>query len=144
VGTVTGKTGSRARNAELTAELPPATSKTELDAAAGSQEPTSPKQTAAQTVAPKKTYDVGTVQPLDVTGVRTMAVGASLWLVALLLLLPFQDSLQDQGHGWWLWTCVAGLVIGLIGVEHCRRRRGRLAQEPDREVETSPLGAAGL
>jgi hypothetical protein len=98
----------------------------------------------ASRVEPKKTYDVGTVQPLDVTGVRTMAVGASLWLVALLVLLPFQDSLQDQGRGWWLWTCAAGLVIGLIGVEHCRRRRSRPPRQPDREVETSPLGAAGL
>ncbi len=92
----------------------------------------------------RQTYPVAKVQPLDVTGVRTVAVGACLWLVALVALLPFHSSLQEQGRGWWLWTCGAGFGLGLIGLEYCRRRRDRLAAQPEREVETSPLGAAGL
>lgn len=91
-----------------------------------------------------KTYQVAKVQPLDVTGVRTVAVGACLWLVALVVLIPFYGTLRDSGRGWWLWTCVAGLGLGLVGLEYCRRRRSRLAKQPHREVETSPLGAAGL
>lgn len=72
-----------------------------------------------------RTYTVADVDPLDVDGVRTMQVGTTLWAVALLLLLPFRDQLQADGHLWWLWTCVAGLGLGLVGWQHCRRRRSR-------------------
>lgn len=92
----------------------------------------------------QKTYAVAKVQPLDVTGVRTVAVGTAMWLVALVALLPFHSSLDDQGRNWWLWTCLAGFGLGLLGLEYCRRRRSRLAAQPERELETSPLGAAGL
>jgi Protein of unknown function (DUF2530) len=91
-----------------------------------------------------KTYITAKVQPLDVTGVRTVTVGAALWLVALVLCAIRYPALRDDGHGWWLWTCVAGFALGLLGLEYCRRRRRRLASQPAREVETSPLGAAGL
>ena len=92
----------------------------------------------------EQTNPVASVQPLDVTGVRTVAVGACVWLVALVALVPFYPTLQDQGRDWWLWTCLAGFGLGLVGLEYCRRRRDRLAAQPEREVETSPLGAAGL
>jgi len=92
----------------------------------------------------QRTYLTAKVQPLDVTGTRTIAVGALLWLVAGLALLPFYSALEDSGRSWWLWTCVAGIGLGLIGVEYCRRRRRHLSKHPPREVETSPLGAAGL
>lgn len=41
-----------------------------------------------------KRYIVADVDPLDVDGVRTIAVGAALWLVAFVLLLPFYGSLE--------------------------------------------------
>jgi hypothetical protein len=85
------------------------------------------------------------VQPLDVDGVRTIGVGVVIWLIAFVALLPFYSTLQDNGRGWWLWTCMAGFGLGLLGVEYCRRRRNRLAARPPEDhVETSPLGAAGL
>ena len=91
-----------------------------------------------------KTYVTAAVQPLDVTGIRTVTVGAALWLVALLCLLPNSSRLADDGHTWWLWTCVAGLALGVLGLEYCRRRLKRLAARPEQEAETSRLGAAGL
>jgi hypothetical protein len=91
-----------------------------------------------------KTYVTAKVQPLDVTGVRTVMVGATLWFIGMVACALTYPSLRDDGHGWWLWTCVAGFVLGLLGLEYCRRRRRRLAAQPAREVETSPLGAAGL
>ena len=84
------------------------------------------------------------VEPLDVDGVRTLAVGAGLWLVAFLALLPFYGTLVENGTSWWLWTCVAGFGLGLLGLEYCRRRRNRLRSQPPQPPETSPLGAAGF
>ncbi len=92
----------------------------------------------------QRTYVTAKVQPLDVTGVRTIAVGTIVWLVAGLALLPFYSTLEANGRLWWLWTCLAGFGLGLIGIEYCRRRRRQLAERPPTEVETSPLGAAGL
>ena len=93
----------------------------------------------------QKTYITAKeVQPLDVTGVRTIGVGVVLWALAFLALLPFYSTLQDQGRGWWLWTCLAGFGLGLLGLQYCIRRRHRLDAQPEQEVETSPLGAAGL
>jgi hypothetical protein len=62
------------------------------------------------------------VEPLDVTGVRTVTVGTVLFLVAGLALLPFLGWLEDHDRVWWLWTCVAGFGLGLIGFDYCRRR----------------------
>jgi len=91
----------------------------------------------------QRTYVAARIQPLDVNGVRTMTFGALAWLVAFALLVPFYSTLQEIGRGWWLWTCCAGFGLGLIGVGYCRRRRSQLAKHPEREPETSPLGAAG-
>ena len=91
----------------------------------------------------EKTYVTATVQPLDLTGVRTVAVGAILWLIAFFALLPFYPTLEDSDRGWWLWTSIAGFGMGLLGLEYCRRRRDRIAARPQQEPETSPLGAAG-
>ncbi|MGH3447017.1 MAG: DUF2530 domain-containing protein [Nocardioidaceae bacterium] len=92
----------------------------------------------------ERTYTVAAVPPLDITGVRTVVVGTVVWLVGFLALLPFYGTLEAHGRGWWMWTCLAGFGLGLLGLEYCRRRRRRLARLPDQEVETSPLGAAGL
>lgn len=70
-----------------------------------------------------RTYVVADVEPLDVDGVRTVEVGCALWLLGSLALLPFYGRLEDDGHLWWLWTCLAGFGLGLFGLEYCRRRR---------------------
>jgi Protein of unknown function (DUF2530) len=70
-----------------------------------------------------RTFFVADVEPLDVDGVRTVEVGTALWLVAFLALLPFYGRLEESGRQWWLWTCLAGVGLGLFGLEYCRRRR---------------------
>jgi hypothetical protein len=68
-----------------------------------------------------------------------------LWVIAFAALLPFYSTLQESGRGWWLWTCLAGFGLGVLGLAYCRRRRDRMAEHPEEaEVETSPFGAAGL
>jgi hypothetical protein len=78
----------------------------------------------------KRTYVVAKVDPLDVDGTRTVAVGALVFLAAFALLLPFHDRLEAAGKGWWQWTCLAGFGLGLVGWDYCRRRRNhRQARE---------------
>ena len=77
-----------------------------------------------------KTHKVADVEPMDVNGVRTMTVGTIIWAVAVVSLLPFIGKLQELHHMWWLWTCLAGLGLGLIGLEYCRRRRNALQMRP--------------
>jgi hypothetical protein len=76
----------------------------------------------------RRTFVVADVEPLDVDGVRTVAVGTVLWLLAFVLLLPFYGKLQETDREWWLWTCVAGFGLGIIGWDYCRRRRHRRRQ----------------
>ena len=89
-------------------------------------------------------HAVAHIEPLDVDGVRTLGAGTVAWLVAFLVLLPFYGTLREQHRLWWLWTCLAGIGLGLLGLEYCRRRRHRLRSQPPQPTETSPLGAAGL
>jgi hypothetical protein len=58
---------------------------------------------------------------------RIVAVGTVLWFLAFVALLPFWGWLGRHGHHVWLWTCLAGWLLGLLGlaivVKH--RREGR-------------------
>lgn len=68
------------------------------------------------------------VAPLDVDAVRTMQVGTVLWAVALAATFVARDSLDADGRAWWIWTCVAGVGLGLLGLLVTTRRRRHLAQ----------------
>jgi outer membrane biosynthesis protein TonB len=89
------------------------------------------------------------VRPLDVDGVRTVAVGTVLWAITFVVLALFRDDLDAEGVGWWMWTCLAGVGLGLLGLEYTRKRRdaiarARLREEADREDEpalTEPAAA---
>ena len=43
------------------------------------------------------------------------AVLTSGWAVALVVLLIVRDALPADSR-WWLWTCLAGLVMGLFAL----------------------------
>ena len=73
---------------------------------------------------------VAPVQPLDVTGVRTVGVGTLLFLVAGLVLLAFHGWLEETDREWWLWTCVAGFGLGVFGYDYCRRRARHHRDQP--------------
>lgn len=44
----------------------------------------------------------------------------ALWLVALAVLLLVGDLLSPA-DAWWRWVCVAGIVLGLIGIAYFAR-----------------------
>ncbi|HEX2361123.1 MAG TPA: DUF2530 domain-containing protein [Jiangellaceae bacterium] len=77
------------------------------------------------------------VRPFDVDGVRTVAVGTVLWAIVFVVLALLRDDLVEREVGWWLWTCLAGVGLGLLGLEYTRKRRdaiarARLREEADR------------
>jgi len=52
------------------------------------------------------------------------------WAVALIVVAMARASLPPEDR-WWLWTCLAGLVMGLFGlwyVPRLKRSRARAAQ----------------
>ncbi|GAB2929876.1 hypothetical protein GCM10027280_16790 [Micromonospora polyrhachis] len=60
--------------------------------------------------------------------------GIAAWAVAgLVLLIFFQDWLTEQGRENWLWTCLAGFLLGFPGLavmlRHDANRRRRRAAD---------------
>ncbi|MEV0561656.1 DUF2530 domain-containing protein [Dactylosporangium sp. NPDC050588] len=57
--------------------------------------------------------------------------GIGLWILAVLVMLPFRDELADAGHGDWFSIAVAGALWGIPGgltmVVHDRNRKRRRA-----------------
>jgi hypothetical protein len=54
-------------------------------------------------------------------------VGTAVFFVGFVVLLPFYSWLGEHHHRVWLWTCLAGWVLGLVGLTLMRkhRREGR-------------------
>jgi hypothetical protein len=69
------------------------------------------------------------VLPLDPPMIPFAVVGIAIWAVLGLVLLAFHGWLRDHGHTNWLWTCVAGVLLGLPGlylmIRHDRHRQAR-------------------
>lgn len=61
--------------------------------------------------------------PVQINARRIVAVGTLLWFVAFLVLLPFYSWLGEHSHRIWLWTCLAGWILGLIGSAIIARHR---------------------
>lgn len=80
-------------------------------------EPTSP-------VPPNQSADVSgggrTLPPLPaVRGAglaHVLIPGTGLWLVALVVLLFMIPTLRAQDHMLWLWTALAGWLLGFVGL----------------------------
>jgi hypothetical protein len=80
-----------------------------------------------------RTYIVAPVEPMDLDGVRTVEIGTLAWFIGFIALLPFYNSLAEDGRTWWLWTCLTGFGLGLFGIEYCRRRKAaRLVRAEER------------
>ncbi|MFE7118390.1 DUF2530 domain-containing protein [Streptomyces sp. NPDC057654] len=61
-------------------------------------------------------------EPYEGNVVATITGGTIAWFVLFLAQLPFYGWFQDNRHLWWLWTCLAAGVLGLVGVWYVRKR----------------------
>jgi ABC-type nickel/cobalt efflux system permease component RcnA len=66
-----------------------------------------------------------------VTG--TVTIG---WAVALIVLLIVRSSLPADAR-WWIWTCAAGLVMGLFGLWYVPRLKRSRARSAARRAEAA-------
>jgi hypothetical protein len=63
--------------------------------------------------------------PLEADDVLVVRVITAGWAVALVVLLIVRGSLP-AGQRWWVWTCVAGLALGIFALWYMPRiKRGR-------------------
>ncbi|GAB3588162.1 DUF2530 domain-containing protein [Calidifontibacter terrae] len=53
-------------------------------------------------------------------------IGVAAWLVALVITLVV-PALHSGERSWWPWSCVCGVVLGLLGWAYVRRGRGNAA-----------------
>lgn len=65
-------------------------------------------------------------EPLEGPVVATITGGTILWFVLFLVQLPFYGWFDSHGHLWWVWTCLAGGGLGLIGIWYVRGRDAAL------------------
>lgn len=65
------------------------------------------------------------VAPLDEDGVGIAAVGTALFAVATVVCAWQLEALTRAGHRDWLWICLVGTALGLVGVGYCRARSRR-------------------
>ena len=55
------------------------------------------------------------LDPVKVNIRLVLAIGTGLWLLVLIVLAAFYQSLADAGLSWWLHTAAVGGVLGGIG-----------------------------
>ncbi|WP_425393324.1 DUF2530 domain-containing protein [Acidipropionibacterium thoenii] len=63
------------------------------------------------------------VPPLDVDGMTAAVAGTAAFTVALIVCWIELPALRRAGHGDWLWICLAGAVLGLVGIGYLAARR---------------------
>ncbi|WKX20354.1 DUF2530 domain-containing protein [Streptomyces sp. HUAS CX7] len=68
-------------------------------------------------------------EPLEGPVVPTIVGGTVLWFVLFLVQLPFYGWFDDHGHAWWVWTCLAGAGLGLIGIWYVRGRDAAIKRD---------------
>ena len=66
-----------------------------------------------------------TPPPLEANTPRLVLAGIALWLVALVVGLIAGRDDQD-----WVWTCIAGVGLGLLGLPLARASRRRQLRRP--------------
>ncbi|MFJ7077815.1 DUF2530 domain-containing protein [Streptomyces sp. NPDC098781] len=81
-------------------------------------------------------------EPLEGPVVPTIVGGTIIWFVLFLVQLPFYSWFDDRGQAWWVWTCLAGGGLGLLGIWYVRRRDAAIkraaAVETPRETTGEP------
>jgi type VI protein secretion system component VasK len=79
-------------------------------------------------------------EPLEADDVAIVTGGTAVWFAVFLVQLPFHRWFTDRGHGWWLWTPLAGAGLGLFGLWYVRRRRDAVRREREHAEQQAAAG----
>ena len=76
--------------------------------------------------------------PLEANDWLVTAVGTAGWAMALVVLLVLRSQIPPSER-WWIWTCVAGVVMGLFALWYVPRlKRARARSAARREQASTP------
>jgi uncharacterized membrane protein YfcA len=62
--------------------------------------------------------------PMRVDARRVIAVGTLAWAATAIVLAVFWTWLGRHDHRIWLWTCVCGAILGVLGLVLIGKHRG--------------------
>lgn len=68
---------------------------------------------------------------MQINEAKVIWIGIGLWAAAFVILLPFRSTLISHGHGWWLYTCLAGAGLGMVGLPMVGRRKAVIHRETE-------------
>ena len=81
--------------------------------------------------------------PLEANDRLVTLTGTAGWALALIVLLIFRDHLPAADR-WWIWTCAAGLAMGLFALWYVPRfKRARARAAARRAAAQSAPRASG-
>ncbi len=60
--------------------------------------------------------------PVKTDDRRAILAGLAAWVVALVVVLGFAAPNSNADSRWLFWTCVAGIVLGLLGFVYAVKR----------------------
>ena len=74
--------------------------------------------------------------PLEANDQAVTTVITACWAVALVVLLVLREQIPP-GQRWWIWTCVAGVVMGLFALWYVPRLKRARARSAARRAQAS-------
>ena len=78
--------------------------------------------------------------PLEANDQLVTAVFTAGWAVALVVLLILRDQIPADER-WWIWTCAAGLVMGLFALWYVPRMKRARARSAARRAQAQAQDA---
>jgi hypothetical protein len=66
-----------------------------------------------------------------------VAVGTGIWALLFVLGLVLRPELQSNGREWWIWTALAGVLLGFVGYTYLVIRRPKRHPDEPREADRS-------
>ena len=90
-----------------------------------------PERDSSGRTAPRGRAGRPKLEPMQINEPKVIWIGIGLWAAAFLILLPFRKTLISDGHGWWLYTPLAGAGLGMLGLPMVGRRKAVIQRETE-------------